>query len=585
MDGVDGAWFQKGAEWDFMKRDLGVLQQGMFDVVIIGGGITGACLCHEIALRGMRVALIEKGDFGGFTSSASSKLIHGGIRYLPTGQFWKVRESSEERAIFHNIAPHVFRIVPFVIPTFETGLMKGRAALMAGLLLYETIGWGLNDRIRDPARKVPCSHFIGKHELMERFPLLDRLDGLSGAYVLYESHLISSERMTLAFVKTAYRNGAVVANYVRVVDFLRTKQGAVVGVVVEDVQSGQRFEVRCRVVANAAGPHIPLLNDLLSELRLKKRPSGYSKGVHLVTRQILPNHALTLTTRKKIEGLVTRGGRHVFIIPWRHRSLIGTTDVPFTGNLDDVRVTETDILDFIDDLNTCLPGLDLCVQDIHHAWAGLYPLMVREIKPDTYQGTGEYQIVDHEIQDGIQGIVTVFGAKYTTARRVAEKAADVISERFVRPKKRRFSRITPLVGGDINDMTDMRHHMHRLYGDRLDADVIDHLFALYGTQIHDVIRTGTENARLLERISDTLPTICAEIVHAAEQEMALTLSDILFRRTDLATAGYPGQATVARAVELAAFSLGWDERRKETESAQVEKAFDVVRSVRKEGKP
>ena len=579
---MDGNRFQEEAGRKFMKRDLKALQQEMFDVVIIGGGITGACLCHDAALRGMRVALVEKGDFGGFTSSSSSKLIHGGIRYLPTGQFWKVRESSEERAVFHNIAPHLTRMLPFVVPTFSGGLMKGRAALMAGLLLYEAIGWGLNERIRDPSKKVPNSRFVGKHELTSRFPLLGRLEGLSGAYVLYESHMMSSERMTLAFLKTACRNGAVAANYVRAVDFLRANGKAVVGVVAEDVPTGQRFEIHGRIVANAAGPHIPFINDLLPELRLKKRPSGYSKGVHLVTRQILPDHALTLTTRKKIEGVITRGGRHVFIIPWRHRSLIGTTDVPFSGNLDDVRVTEADILDFIDDLNACLPGLDLCAQDIHYAWAGLYPLMVREIKPDTYQGTGEYQIVDHEKQDGIQGIVTVFGAKYTTARRVAEKAAERISAKIGKLKRFRTSRSVPLAGGDMGDVNQTRRHVQRLYGDRLEPEIIDHLFFLYGTEMHDVIRYGAKNPMLLERLCDGLPTIGAEVVYAADQEMALTLSDIVFRRTDWVTAGHPGKEALERAADLAKRCLGWDEARMKAEMVRVEKAFEVIRSIRKE---
>lgn len=562
-----------------MKRDLEALQRECFDLVIIGGGITGACLCHDAALRGWRVALLEKGDFGGFTSSASSKLIHGGIRYLPAGQFWKVRESSEERAFFHNIAPHMTRMVPFIVPTFVSGWMKGRAAMLAGLTLYECIGLGLNGRIRDPAKKVPGSNFIGRNELLRRFPLLHQLDGLSGAYILHESHMLSSERMTLAFIKSACRNGAVAVNYLQVTDFLRLRDKTVVGVVAEDRFGGERFEVRGRVVVNAAGPHIPVLNDMLPELRLKKRPTGYSKGVHLVTRQILPDHALTLTTRKKIEGVVTRGGRHVFIIPWRHRSLIGTTDVPFLGDLDDVRVTESDILDFVEDINNCLPGLGLSADDVHYAWAGLYPLLVREIKPDTYQGTGEYQIVDHEKRDGIKGIWTVFGAKYTTARRVAEKAADRIARKLGRESGCRPARHSPLAGGDIRCVETYRKNLLNRYEGLMDADVLEHLFFLYGTETNELIRYGMEAKSLLKPISPDLPTIRAQIVHAIRCEMAMTLSDVLFRRTDAATVGYPGCDTLKEAAELAARCSGWNESRQAAEMREVEQAFAVIRAV------
>jgi len=566
-----------------MKRDIEALQEGCFDLVIIGGGITGACLCHDAALRGWRVALVEKGDFGGFTSSASSKLIHGGIRYLPTGQWWKVRESAEERAVFHHIAPHLTRTVPFLVPTFDQGFMKGRAALLGGLLVYEAIGAGLNARIRDPNKRIPSSRFIGKHELLRRFPLLSRLDGLTGAYVLYESHMVSSERMTLAFIQSAQRNGAVIANYVQVVDYLQSRDHTVVGVVAEDRLGKQRFEIRARITANAAGPHIPWVNDLLPGLRLKKRPAGYSKGVHLVTRQCLPDHALTLTTQRKIQGMVTRGGRHVFIIPWRNRSLIGTTNVPYSGDIDDVCVTQQDILDFLEDLNQCLPGLNLGVDDLHYAWAGLYPLLVREIKPDTYQGTGEYQIIDHEKRDGIQGIVTVFGAKYTTARRVAEKAADRIGRKLGKPMLGRLARNRRLVGGEIRNLSVERQALCRLYEDRLPEDTLDHLFSMYGMEVHALMPSKQEEEHLLQRIAPDQPVIRAQVVHALQSEMALTLSDVLFRRTDLASTGYPGREAVLWAAETAGRHLGWDEARKRSEIEAFERSYAVIRAV--QGKP
>ncbi|MFZ3044671.1 MAG: FAD-dependent oxidoreductase, partial [Desulfatirhabdiaceae bacterium] len=166
-----------------MKRNTVQLYSEVFDLLIIGGGITGACLAHDAALRGWRVALVEKGDFGGFTSSASSKLIHGGIRYLPTGQFWKVRESAVERMIFQNIAPHLTRYIPFVIPTFDSGFMKSRAAMMMGMVLYNSICAGLNRQISDPAKRVPETRFMPRSQVIRDIPQLAGLRGLAGAYV------------------------------------------------------------------------------------------------------------------------------------------------------------------------------------------------------------------------------------------------------------------------------------------------------------------------------------------------------------------------------------------------------------------
>ena len=225
-----------------MKRDIEKIKSAAFDLLIIGGGITGACLAHDAALRGLRVALVEKNDFGMSTSSASSKLLHGGIRYLQKLQFGKVRESARERTYFQIIAPHITTTIPFLIPTIQGSIMKGRAALLAGMNLYRTICSGLNGLVSDPSKKVEFGAFFSKSKVLELVPMLTAIDGLNGAHTLFESHMHNSERMTLAFIKSAVHNGSQAANHVAVQRLISTDK-RVTGVHCRDTLSGEEFQI------------------------------------------------------------------------------------------------------------------------------------------------------------------------------------------------------------------------------------------------------------------------------------------------------------------------------------------------------
>jgi glycerol-3-phosphate dehydrogenase len=558
-----------------MKRDTAQLNNRIFDLLVIGGGITGSCLAHDAAQRGWKVALVDQGDFGSFTSYASSKLLHGGIRYLPKGHLHKVRESATERAHFQNIAPHLTRYVPFLIPTFHGGFMKTRFAMMMGMAMYETLCSGLNRRILDPAKHVPSSRFMSRAEVIQQVPELSGLEGLTGAYVLPESHMINSERMTLAFVQTAARNGAVVANYVRAQRFLTHNQ-AVTGVMAKDLLTGDSFDIRARMTANAAGPLIPALNEQIPGLRLKKQPSGFAKGVHLVTRAIHSEFAITLTTRKKIEGLISRGGRHVFIIPWRGHSLIGTTNTSFQGDMNQVLPTRSDMLDFVDEINQCLPSAGLKPEDIRFSWAGLYPLTASEIKTDTYQGTGEYQVVDHGRENGVSGIVSVLGAKYTTGRKVAEKAADLIESILETPKSPCRTCQVPLVGGDIPDWEAFQDSWRNRALVGFSRDILENLMVLYGNEMEKVLATAAFNPFWRQQLAPDRPTIAAEIRFAVEEEMAVHLEDVVFRRTGIGTVGYPGENALDTAAEIMSGLLGWSTTQKTEELNRTHQSFPRI---------
>jgi glycerol-3-phosphate dehydrogenase len=553
-----------------MKRNPAKFQHRHFDVLVIGGGISGACLAADAAMRGLSVALIEKDDFGGATSSASSKLLHGGIRYLQQMNFIKVRESAQERIYFQQLAPHLTHYVPFIIPTYKS-LSKGRLVMRLAMALYELICSGLNGILSDPSKHVPPSHRLTHKEVKEIIPGLQSDDN-TGGIVFYESHMHSSERMTLAFVETAHLHGAVIANYLQVEGFIGAEQGRVKGVGVKDCLSGDRFEIAASLVINAAGPWIPLLNAKISAAKkIESMVNAYSSGAHIVTRSLTSGHAVALPTRKQNQAIINRGGRHVFIIPWRGYSLIGTTYAPYTGDLDDVHATEDDIDEMIEDINSALgvdlkasipesdPSQPLTRDDVRYAFAGIYPLIDDVINTSVYQGTGKYQVIDHADTDNIEGLVSVFGAKFTTARLLAEKALDQILPKITTGKGKCTTRQARLAAGNIDDIKAFRIEQASRYSNSLPATIIDHLVTNYGSHTQTVIALIEEDDALTKRLTPEHEVIAAEIVYAVRHEMACHLDDVIFRRTGLGTLGNPGKETLLCCAALMAQELNWSE--------------------------
>ena len=555
-----------------MKRDIQKIESTEFDLVIIGGGITGACLAHDASLRGLRVALVEKNDFGMSTSAASSKLLHGGIRYLQKLQFGKVRESARERTYFQVIAPHITSSIPFLVPTIGGSIMKGRSALLAGMSLYRVICTGLNGLVSDPGKKVEFGKFFSKGKVLAHVPMLAAIDGINGAHTLFESHMHNSERMTLAFIKSAADNDAQTANHVEVLEFIGDDD-QIRGIHCQDKLSGDKFEIRGRIVVNAAGPFLPGINSQIDSLKLFKETTGFSKGVHIVVRQLEKRYALALSSGKKTEGLVTRGGRHIFMIPWRGRTLIGTTNVPFRDDLDNVRVTRQDIVDFLQDINAIVPGISLVEDDVHYAFAGLYPLISDEIKSDTYQGTGEYQVVDHSEQGGPEGIVSVMGAKYTTARAIAEQAVDLIGRKLALPDPPCRTASVPLLEGRIDNLEKFVSDKQHIYREILSPQAVYDLIVSHGSEVDRVVDYCRGRSGYLEKLSEERETLVGEVAYAVEHEMACTLDDVIFARTGLGTIGHPGVEVVNKVIDVIGPLLGWDEQRIEAEIEAVERRY------------
>ena len=532
------------------------MEDRAFDLLIIGGGISGACLAHDAALRGLSVALVEQQDFGAATSAASSKILHGGIRYLQQGQLRKLRESALERCRFQAIAPHLTHYVPFLIPTYR-GLRKGRALLRAGVTLHSLLCAGQDRAIHDAEKRVPPWRSQTRAETLRLAPVLDDQKALTGSILIPESHMHSSERMTLAFVKTAAANGAVVANYVAV-DALLTEGRTAHGVRAHcRLASRAGLEIRARLIVNATGPWLPALNRHFALPRLHRDVTHFSKGVHLVTRAVTDDVALVLPTNRPQQTLFDRGGRHLFVIPWRGRSLIGTTNTPFNGTPDETRSTVEDVRDFLRDLAVTLPRADLTERDVLHAFAGLYPLTAHRIRPEMYQGTGEYQIVDHGRLGHIDGVISVLGAKYTTARRLAELSVNLVVAKLGLDARPCQTARTPLMGGEIEDLRSFLEQAERRFADRVPPDVVRNLVQQYGREIDAVVGTPSGPPAAPARLAAGRTAIEAEVGFAVRDEMAVQLDDVIFRRTGLGTLGHPGRDCLNRCATLMGNALGW----------------------------
>jgi glycerol-3-phosphate dehydrogenase len=544
-----------------MKRDIGQFTDCPFDLLVIGGGIAGAFTAWDATLRGLSVALVEKGDFGHATSSASSKILHGGIRFLQKLQLHLVRESLQERIIFKRIAPHNVYEKPFIIPTSGHGL-RSKEVLIPGMLLYELLGFDIR-RPHENAEPIPFFKVLSREEVLEIEPCIPP-DGLTGGIRFHELHMHNSERMTLAFISSAEREGARVINYTEALGFLK-RENSVTGVTAKDLLSGDEVEIRAKIIANMSGPWSYENLKLLDRSTPAFTSFDLSKGVHIVTRSITSGNAIAMATSHKSESLVTRGGRHLFIIPWRGRSLIGTTNVPHNGRPGDLKVTGEDISDFIAEINRNCPAASLKPDDVLFFFGGLYPLVDKEIDSEVYQGGGKSRLFDHEQEDGTKGLISGIAAKYTTARKLAVKVVDLALRKLNLPPRQTTTQSRPVLGGDMVSFQEYLAENLEKPSCALGADVIEELIRNHGTQFKEVIRSVEKNPDLGDRLSTVASTIEAEVLYAVKEEMAMKLEDIVFRRTGLGTIGYPGDKAIERAAHIMSEELGWDKKRMDEE--------------------
>jgi glycerol-3-phosphate dehydrogenase len=529
------------------------LKAQVFDVVVIGGGITGAGIARDAALRGFRTALLEKQDFAGGTSSKSARLIHGGLRYIEMLQFDVVYQACAERRKLHTSAPHLVTPLAFIFPVYHNRSRYAKVRL--GMWLYDVLGLFQNTR---------PNQTLNARQLAQAEPALTR-NQLIGAARYYE-RATDDARLTLSTIRSARQHGALALNYAEVQSLLKSK-GRVVGVGVRDGLSGETFDVQAGLVVNATGAW----NDAVKRLdEAGGAPSVRpNKGIHV----IVPRARLPLQAAIDFPAAGGPRARTMYAVPWRHTAIIGTTDTDYTGDLDEVYAQKDEVDWILESVNRVFIGDPLTGADVISTYAGLRPLVQSKAAP-AYQRSRE-----HQVSISRSGLISIAGGKLTTHRAMAKDVVDVVSRQLQRPAHCRTDQM-PLdlqiaAPGDVAALVDST----RSAAKDIEADIIQHLVSAYGSQCWQVLQLANLDQSLKRRIVDGLPYLYAEVLHAINHDMACTLNDVLIRRTHILHEDrQQGLAHAAHVAELMGRYLAWGP---EEISRQVEAYRQQVALTRK----
>ena len=528
------------------------LSSGRYDVLIVGGGITGIAIAREAAERGLSVCLVEKNDFGGATSASTSKLIHGGLRYLENFEIGLVRESLAERRILGLAASHLVKPLPFMIPVLPWS-KPGKLILRTGLYLYDALSY---DRNRDvpEGHQIPGSVSLSEHEVQAIDPMIASI--AKGALLYYDYQSLHPERLTLAFLKSALQKGAVFHNHTEATGFIVEEAGGrrnLQGAEVRDTITGKTATIRAGITINASGPWMDLvlgLADRKSETKLSR-----STGIHFLTKPLFKHNNAVLFR--------TRSGRHFFVVPWEGFSLIGPTDRPYTKHPDELRPGQDDFDQLFEDINDTIPGAPLTRDMIVDIPIGIRPLIFSD--KSTYRASRRYEILDHESM-GLHGLISVAGGKWTTSRQLGEDVMTLALSKLPDPGKVMNINTAelPLFGspgfGNPDDIY-IDFSLKNFSTEGISPEVHRHLISMYGTEHTRILEYVHRKKALAKPVSDRFPTkdIMAQVLFSVEYEGARTVSDIIRRRIALGTYGVPTEKELLAVAQLAAPLLKWNQ--------------------------
>lgn len=554
-----------------MKRNVSALAEKEYDLIIIGGGIYGATAAWEAATRGLSVVLIDRGDFACATSSNSHKIVHGGIRYLQQVDIPRIRESIRELHILMKIAPHLVYPMPFLIPLYGHGI-NGPEVFRIALQLQRMIGWDIT-REFEKSQRSTGGQIISTGRCIELLPMINN-KGLTGAGLWYDGQIYNTERLIISFLESAYSKGACLANYVEMTDFMVSKN-SVIGIFALDKLSGKKIEIKSKMAINATGPWVDIIlkKFTVKPITLQRK---FSSALNLVTKPIVKKFAVAIMSQHEDdENIIRKGGRMFIITPWHNCSLVGTSHQFFDGIPDDFKITKEDVVTFLDEINQAIPTLKLRLDDVLSFHAGLLPQSRKQGSTSDVKVEKKYEIVDHEIRDGVSGLITVVGVKYTTARDVSKNVLDLVCKKLMK-RKVSTTHSTPISGGNIRDVHKTLDSLLRNRPLGIEEDICKHLFFSYGSNTDRIIAIVEKDRERGRRVSKNLPVIEAEIIHSLESEMALRLEDVIFRRIELASLGNPGDEVLLNVAEITAKYHRWNRSQVYREIDAVKERFAVL---------
>lgn len=514
-----------------------------FDLIAIGAGINGAGIARDAALRGLRVVLLDKGDIGSGTTSWSTRLIHGGLRYLEHREFGLVRESLRERERLLRMAPHLVQPLPLLLPIYR-GDQRGPSLIRAGMIAYDILSRG---------KSLPSHRMLDREAALARAPGLAGSD-LLGAALYHDAQVEYPERLALENALDARAHGALVRTYHRV-DEILTGDGCVTGARGRDLLSGEPFRFDAPVIINVAGPWVDDVLGGAPEVG-RQRLIGGTKGSHIVVDPFpgAPLDALYAEARQD--------GRPFFIIPWNNLYLIGTTDTRYTGELDRVEVEDWEIDLLLAETNRIIPAARLTRESVRYSYAGIRPLPNSPAASESAI-TRRHIVYDHGEFGGPRGLLSIVGGKLTTYRELAEQTVDLVVRGIGRTVDTSRTGQMPLPGGNTNrPWGDFAAAFARAAG--LPRQSTEHLLRVYGTRASQVLATATTPD--LREIFDPLTgAIAAEVPWAFREEGARTISDVIARRTMTGLGADAGIGADLAAAQIARKTLGWDAAKAEAE--------------------
>jgi glycerol-3-phosphate dehydrogenase len=524
---------------------------GPFDLLIIGGGITGAGAARDAAHRGLKVVLLDQGDLASGTSSRSSKLVHGGLRYLEQGEFSLVFEAIAERRILQEIAPHLVNPMPFLFPVYDSS-RRGVFTINIGMWLYDGLSLFRSPKIHKK---------LSVREVRKAEPELQS-KGLKGAPVYYDC-ATDDARLTLETALDAAAHGAVLATYTRVTGYIRGPGGRVEGVHAESVQSGEVFEIAAAAVINATGPWSDRTRGLDGHITSDRlRPT---KGIHIVV------DAARLRLAHAVVGFHPDDGRVFFSIPWGDRTYIGTTDTDFQGDPGEVAATSEDVDYVLSAAGFYFPKVALARTDVISTWAGVRPLISEE------DASSESSVSrEHLIRLDEDGLITIAGGKLTTYRRmgaeVVDKAVDLL-RMLGHPMKLSAAdtAIAPLPGAvgwpPDDDHEAVARQVLAAGAGAIELPTARLLANCYGMRGVELAELAAEDAALAAPLVQGRPEILAQVVFAVERELAATICDFFIRRSQLFYRDLDqGLSAVDTVAQCMGARLGWDGARIQAEA-------------------
>lgn len=517
-----------------------------YDLIVVGAGINGAGLARDATMRGLRTLLLDKDDVAAGTTATSTRLIHGGLRYLEYGEVGLVRESLREREVLLRIAPHLVAPLPLLIPIYA-GDRRGPLLIRAGMVAYDALSFD---------KSLPGHRMLSRDEAIARAPGLAR-DGLRGAALYYDAQVTFAERLAVENAVDARERGCEVRTHTEAIRLV-VERGRAAGIEGIDRLTGKTFVAFAGVVVNAAGPWV----DGLLGGHERTRLIGGTKGSHVVVEPFAgaPADALYVEAR--------RDGRPYFVVPWNGVYLIGTTDLRFDGNPDRVVADDAEIDYLLAETNRVLPDAKLARDDIRYTQSGVRPL---PWQPDGATGaiTRRHIVRDHGANKGPRGLLSIVGGKLTTYRELAEIATDAAFRLLDRTPPAPRTAEEPLPGARGSDPASA------LAG--LSEPTASRLRSVYGTRAIDVLALTDAEPSLFTPFDPVSGAIAAEIVWAIRREGARTLADILLRRTMVGLNPDAGLGAIAAAAEVARATLGWDAARADAEGAAYRKTVERLR--------